>query len=201
MPNVKSIKKTMLEKDIPAEILTQIDWPKPKGNGPAEVQALIEQMDILLTHKQNLSIMSEQGCGKTGKFYENSLLFGSIYADKTIEERIELLTDTKVHPNVPCRINDDGTLSVYWEIGEDNNYWCVCASYKRLKKDQPQLGNVSKTYCACCGGHIRHHYQIMLGVGLKLIEVVSSPISSYGEKRCEFLFEIVAPKPKVEFKL
>ena len=73
MPDVKSIKKTMQEKGIPTEIMAQINFPASKGNGPAEVLLLIEQMDNLFTKEQNLSVMSEQGCHKTGKFNESSL--------------------------------------------------------------------------------------------------------------------------------
>ena len=181
----------MHEKSIPAEIMAQINFPKPQGNQPAEILALIGQMDNLLTQEQCLSVMEEQGCYKTGKANEISLSFGRSHAGKSIEERIPLLDDTTVHPtNVPCRVNDDGTLSVYWEIGQQGIYQCKCAGYKKLKNDHPQIGNIPKIFCGCCGGHIRHHFQNILGVTLKLKEIVSSPISSNGEKRCEFLYEI-----------
>ena len=191
MPNVKSIQKTMREKSIPAEIMDQIDFPKPQGNQPAEVLSLIGQMDDLLTEGQRLDVMQEQGCFKTGHGHAMNLAFARAHAGKSIEERIALLNDAVVNPHVPCRLNDDGTLSLYWEIGEAGNYQCVCACYKRLKKEQPGISDISKTYCGCCGGHIRHHYQNILGVQLRLKEVVSSPISSNGQKRCAFLFDIV----------
>ena len=191
MPNVQHIKKTMQDIGIPAEVMARIDFPRSQGNQPMEVLALISQMDELLTEEQCLSIMEEQGCGKAGKGNEASLSFGRSHSGKSVEERIDLLDGVTVHPNVPRRLNEDGTLSVFWEIGEKDHYQCVCYGYKRLLKDQPQTGNVPKTYCGCCGGHIRHHYQNILGVKLRLKEVVSSPISSGGKKRCEFLFEIV----------
>ena len=192
IPEVKSIKKTMFKKGIPAEIMAQIDFSELQGNQLKEVLALIEQIDNLLTHEDCLSIMEEQGCYKTGEAHEMNLLFGRSHAGKSIEERISLLDDKTVHPNVPCHVNDDGTLSVFWEIGQKGNYQCVCSCYTQLKKEQPNMGNISKTYCGCCGGHIRHHYQNILGVKLRLKEIVSSPIISNGEKRCEFLFEILS---------
>lgn len=191
MPEVKKIKNTMIKKGIPAEIMAQIDFSELQGNQLMEVLALIEQMDHLLTQEECLSIMEEQGCNKTGAAQKMNLLFGHSHADKSIEERISLLDDKTVHPNVPCRVNDDGTLSIFWEIGKEGNYQCVCSYYAKLKSEQPNIGNISKTYCGCCGGHIRHHYQNILGVKLKLKEIVSSPISSSGVKRCEFLFEIL----------
>jgi hypothetical protein len=191
MPDVKSIKKTMFKKGIQDEILTQIDFSKLEGNQPKEVLALIGQMDHLLTQEECISIMEEQGCNKTGKAHKMNLSFGRTHSGKSIEERIKLLDDKTVHPNVPCHVNDDGTLSVFWEIGEEGNYQCVCSCYSKLKKEQPHIGNISKTFCGCCGGHIRHHYQNILGVKLRLKEIVSSPINSNSEKRCEFLFEIL----------
>lgn len=191
VPVVKSIRKTMFEKGIQTEKMAQIDFSELQGNQPKDVLALIGQMDDLLTQEECLSIMEEQGCNKTGKANELNRLFGRTHAGKSIEERIPLLDDKTVHPNVPCRVNGDGTLSVFWEIGQEGNYQCVCSYYNKLKKEQPNMGNISKTYCGCCGGHIRHHYQNILGAKLRLKEVVSSPISSNGEKRCEFLFEIL----------
>jgi hypothetical protein len=191
MPEVKSIIKTMSEKGIPVRIMAQINYSDKQENEPKEVLALINQMDNLLTQEERLSIMEEQGCYKTGEAHEMNLLFGRTHADKSVEERIPLLNDKVVHPNVPCHVNDDGTLSIFWEIGKEGNYQCACSFYAQLKKEQPHTGNISKTYCGCCGGHIRHHYQNILGVKLRLKEIVSSPISSNGEKRCEFLFEIL----------
>lgn len=50
---------------------------------------------------------------------------------------------------------------------------------------------VSRNYCVCCAGHFKHHYEIMLGVKLKTIEIVSSPLDSNGENPCVIKFAIV----------
>lgn len=60
----------------------------------------------------------------------------------------------------------------------EEKYACGCSNFRRLKRDYP----VSKTYCCCCGGHFKYHYEIMLGVKLELIEVVSSPLDSDGKE-------------------
>ena len=54
----------------------------------------------------------------------------------------------------------------------------------------PKAKSIRKTMSEK-GGHIRHHYQNILGVKLRLKEIVSSPISSNNKKRCEFLFDIL----------
>jgi len=144
-------------------------------------------MDKLLTKEQCLSIMEEQGCCKTGKNDAANRAFGEKHAGKSIKEKVSLYAEADIPYRVPCRLNDDGTLSVFWGMGKDGAYKCVCTGIKKL----PQPAKVSRTYCGCCGGHVRHAYQNALGVKLRLKEIVSSAASSGGEERCEFLFEIV----------
>ena len=192
MPHIQAIKKAMFDQKMPKEIIEQFTFSQTEENIVEEVVSLLNQMDKLLTEEQRLSIMEEDGCYKTGQADEMNASFGRIHEGKTVEERIALFNDENVHPNVPCHVNADGTLTVFWEIGEKGFYHCVCAQFNKLKENQPQTKNITKTFCGCCGGHIRHHYQNILGVKLKLIEIVSSPISSNGEKRCEFLFEIMS---------
>jgi hypothetical protein len=57
---------------------------------------------------------------------------------------------------------------------------------KKLK----QPFSISPTYCGCCAGHFRYHYQNMLGVAVKLKDIISSPLNTNGDKPCRFLFEI-----------
>ncbi|WP_312106083.1 hypothetical protein [Lachnoclostridium sp.] len=64
---------------------------------------------------------------------------------------------------------------------------CACSNFNKLKRDYP----VSKTYCFCCGGHFKYHYEIMLGVNLRVKEVVTSPLDSNGMNSCVFTFDIV----------
>ena len=192
MPSVKSIKKTMQEKAIPADTLSQFNFPKSQGNQPLEVISLIDQMDNLLTQEQRVTIMEEQGCHKTGHLDRINKQFAETHKGKSLEDRILLLRNSNVEPNVPCHLNDDGTISIYWGIGEKDNYQCVCKCIRRLKKEQPEIQDISKTFCGCCGGHIKYHYSNVLGVKLKLKEIVSSPLSSNGKNHCEFLFDIAA---------
>ena len=50
--------------------------------------------------------------------------------------------------------------------------------------------SVSQNFCFCCTGHFKHHYEIMLGVKLKTLEIVSSPLDSNGKNPCVIKFEI-----------
>lgn len=187
MPNQEKIIQAIRKQGIPEEIMAQFDFPDLKDSYIKQRIAIINQMDKLLSPEQCLSVMEEQGCCITGKPAAAHRAFGRKYADKTVEERIELFDELDTQHKPPCRLNNDGTLSVFWGFEQDGKYKCVCGNIKKL----PQPVNVSRTYCGCCGGHVRHNLQKSLGVNLKLKEIVSSPISSNEEKRCEFTFEIL----------
>ena len=191
MPNAQQMRETMIQKGIPEEIMAQFVFPEP--NCPVEdTIGLIGQMDRLLTKEQCMSIMEEEGCTKTGEPDRKHRAFGRRYKRKTVEERIALMKrKLRTDHKAPCHINPDGTLSVYWGFGrEEGRYDCVCGQIMEL----PEHIEVSRTYCGCCAGHIRHHYQNSLGVTLRLKDIVSSPLDSDGKNRCEILFEILGEK-------
>jgi len=186
MPNLmKTIKQTMIKKGIPEETIAKFDFREADAKTD-EILALIGQMDKLLSKEQCLSIMQEQGCCTTGKPAAAHRDFGRKYKDKTLHEKINLLHELETPHNPPCRLNPDGTLSVYWSFSQEGRYGCVCGFIKKLA----QPVKISPTFCGCCGGHARKNLQKSLGVKLRLKEVVSSAASSGGKKSCEFLYEI-----------
>ena len=187
MPNLlKQIPETMRKKGIPEETIALFDINET--GGAEAVMELINQMDELLTEEQRLAIMQEQGCCKTGKPAAPHIAFGKEHAGKPLAEKVELLNAADIAHKAPSRLNDDGTLSVSWGAENLKNKSCPCGFIRKLPDDYI----VPKTFCGCCGGHIRANYQRSLGVKLRLKEIVSSSSSSGGKKRCEFLFEVVS---------
>jgi hypothetical protein len=95
------------------------------------------------------------------------------------------------------QLNDDGTFTItmsgYQNGVHTGKTTCSCGLVKKLK----QPFSVSSTYCGCCAGHFRYHYQNMLGVAVRLKDVISSPLNTNGEKPCRFLFEI-EKKPTID---
>ena len=181
--NILKIKKTMLDKGIPMEVMERFVFPDTEDETPEEKIAFVNQMDNLLTKGQILSVMEEQGCNKD----EHPEIWLKL-KDKPIEERIKILNAMSVNEYARSRINDDGTLSIFWNNYKENGkYLCVCSIINKLSKPT----TVSLTYCGCCSGHVKYHFENSLGVKLRLKETVSSPISSNGEKHCEHLFEII----------
>lgn len=181
--NICEIKKTMLDKGIPAEVMARFVFPETKDETPEDKVSFAKQMDRLLTKDQILSVMAEQGCSKNEPTVEMMQKLNG----KTLQERIEVLNAINKSEAPQYRINDDGTLSILWDFEENGEYICVCPIIGKLSKPLA----VSLTYCGCCSGHIKYHSENFLGVKLRLMETVSSPISSGGKKYCEHLFEIV----------
>ena len=185
MPDlIKQIPVTMRKLGIPEKTISR--FKIPQTHSPENVMALINQMDELLTKDQCISIMQEQGCCKTGKPAAPHRAFGIEHRDKTLAQKVELLNKAKIPHKAPCHLNSDCTLSVYWGSEDLRTKNCPCGIIKKL----PDSAEVPKTFCGCCGGHIKSNYQKSLGVKLRLKEIVSSSSSSGGKKRCEFLYEV-----------
>lgn len=186
MPNLmKTIKQTMIEQGIAVETIEKFAFHKTDCRSE-DVMTLIRQMDCLLSKEQCLSIMQEQGCCKTGIGPSAHRKFGQENRGKTLQEKVTLLNEVQMPHKAPCHLNEDGTLSVYWGVEDLKKKSCPCGFIKKL----PDNYEVPRTFCGCCGGHIRNNYQKSLGVKLRLLEIVSSSSSSGGKKRCEFLFEV-----------
>ena len=180
--NIFHVKQTMLDKGIPAEIIKQFVFPETADETPEVKIAFVNQMDKLLTKEQILIVMEEQGCNKD----EHPEILLKL-KNKPLKERIEILNAMSINEYPRGRLNDDGTLSIFWHFEENGKYKCVCSIINKLQEPQA----VSLTFCGCCSGHVKYHSENSLGVKLRLIETVSSPISSNGEKHCEHLFEIL----------
>jgi hypothetical protein len=190
MPSINQMKKTMVKQKIPMEIISKFDNLESNGNKYDDIITFVNQMDILLSKEQCLSVMEEQGCHKHESVVAPFRQFGIENANKTIEEKIKLLDKLESVHKPPCCLNQDGTLSIYWGHEQNGNYKCVCSIIPKLTGNK----NITITYCGCCGGHVRNTFQYALGVKLKLKNIVSSPINSNGKDNCKFIFEIIQKK-------
>lgn len=115
-----------------------------------------------------------------------SKAFAKENAHLSIDEKLEKI---KSVPNMgePLR-NEDGTITVKAvNYSDGEKYLCACSNFNGLKYDY----SVYKNYCFCCAGHFKHHYEIMLGVKLKTLEIESSPLESNGKNPCVIKFAIL----------
>ena len=185
MPNVKNIVKTMKKQKIKQEIISQFE--NPAVNIESTIK-FINKMEKLLTQEQCLSVMEEQGCSKTETITKPFWDFNQKHADKSLEEKIKLLSASGINHTIKYKINPDRTLSMFWGFKDNNGkYRCVCRKHKLI----PDKTKIPLTYCGCCAGHVRYTHQIALGVSLHLKKIVSAPINSAGKNQCEFLFEVI----------
>jgi len=178
---IEEVRQTMLAQQIPTDVLVQFDFSVT--NTPEAQIAFAAQMDRLLTKAQINAVMEEQGCNKN----EPSEALMQKLNGKTIVKRLEVLNAMDMSESPRGRINADGTLSIFWHFEDKGKYFCVCPVIGELAEP----ADVSLTYCGCCSGHAKYHFEHQLGIKLRLKETVSSPLSSNGEKYCEHLFTIL----------
>ena len=132
------------------------------------------------------NIFEWNACCKGGVREKMSKAFAKENAHLSIAEKLEKI---KSVPNMgePLR-NEDGTITVKAvNYSDGEKYLCACSNFNGLKYDY----SVSKNYCFCCAGHFKHHYEIMLGVKMKTLEIESSPLESNGKNPCVIKFAIL----------
>ncbi len=158
--------------------------------GTGDLVEVIERMEKLLEPDTTYQILDNSCCdGKTDSFME--------IAGETLQEKIDKIPClTDFHAGWNVKMNDDNTLTAGWILKNNNGFYCVCSATVNRKKVRVRdlthgERTMPLTYCLCCAGHCRRHLEKLLGVKLKTIEVVSSPINSMGQKPCEFIFDII----------
>ena len=223
MPNISAIAKTMKMKklNMPRHMLDELgfghaDFPQSGGDTRQEFDMLVKLND-LLSLEQKYAIMERQGCHKSGKMDKESKDFGNKYADKSLAEKLQILSagnnapcmnddGTKCYAlptdkDAPC-VNDDGTISyaVMCYIHGDESVLDSCHCLRRnyqeeflsFAKEHPdKVLSFVQFFCGCCAGHQKHHLQNRLGVNLNLKSInISSVNTDKGQKRV-FVYEIV----------
>lgn len=72
----------------------------------------------------------------------------------------------------------------FWYARPAEGYRCSCLHY--YPKTQP----MTKTWCMCCGGHIKHHFETALGVKAE-VSIVDTILTTCGERPCLFAFTVL----------
>ncbi len=139
------------------------------------------------------ALLDDTGCCKAGTAREKaSKVFAKAHTGQSLEQRLPYIKDVP-HMGEPS-LTEDGKLKILAvQYQRDGKYRCACPSINTGKKQETA---VPRSYCQCCAGHFRFHYQILLGRQLKLESVLSSPLDTDGREPCGFLFTIL---PQQEF--
>lgn len=135
----------------------------------------VNTMDKLLDHNLKQKIREDCACCLGGKRAALCRTVNKDYA--AVEERIKAINDTHFVFGNEIKIIAPGKYEVSFFDKTLSEKKCVCI--KELDTAMPI------TYCMCCGGHVKHHLQTVLGVPLK-VEVASSALSSKGKENCVF---------------
>jgi hypothetical protein len=158
------------------------DGAKKETRAAFFMQAM-QRMDALLDDETRQAVRDACACSKGGWRLKAVQKLTGETAGKSLEEKLQALWQIK-YIGKPV-LNADGTITA--GIGDEGGFECPCPVFNGLDLKEP----VSKTYCYCCAGHFRFHYQIALGKKLVTQTVLSSILESGGEKPCRFVYAVV----------
>jgi hypothetical protein len=181
-----ALQELQVDDNVTAEIFAgyeNINDASKKELRAAFFMRAMQLMDARLDEQPRAEIRDACACSKGGWRLKAVQKMAGETAGKSLEEKLQALWQIKYMGN-PV-LNADGTITA--EIGDEGGFECPCPVFNGLGLKEP----VSKTYCYCCAGHFRFHYQIALGRKLATQTVLSSSLESGGEKPCRFVYTIV----------
>lgn len=193
MPSPEKFKKSLEKFGIGEKVISQINEgyedtvdKTPKKTRAAYFKRAVDIMTEQVDSQKLQDIFEWNACCKGGAREKASKAFAKEKEHLSIDEKLEKI---KGVPNMgePLR-NEDGTITVKAvSCSDGEKYLCACSNFSGLKYDY----SVSKNYCFCCAGHFKYHYEIMLGLKLKTLEIESSPLESNGKYPCVIKFAIL----------
>lgn len=154
----------------------------PKGERAAFFIQAVQRMETQLGEQGSRAVRDACACSKGGWRLKAVQKIARQMAGKSLEDRLAALGEV-THMGKPTR-NIDGSITA--RIGEKGGFECPCPVFQGAGIKEP----VSITYCYCCAGHFRFHYQIALGVPLRTRQVESSALASGSTEPCRFIYEI-----------
>lgn len=145
-------------------------------------------MNEKLPPEQVQEIIEANACCKSGARERASKAFAKEYTNLKLEEKLSIISQKPELYMGQAHLDESGDIIVTGAgIHNGIKFECVCPTISKVKRDYA----IPREYCYCCGGHFKYHYEIMLGVKLKLAEIVSSPHDTDGEMPCVFRYEIL----------
>ena len=192
MPSPETFRESLVRFGIPAEEIARIDrgyetvtGKSTKSKRAAFFTHAVEMLEQSSQPAIVRELMEWNACCKSGAREKASKQFARDNLALSLQEKLEKIS-TVPYMGKPV-LESDGTLTLHavsWLDGD--SYRCACSQFSGLKRTQP----VGKSYCLCCAGHFKYHYEIMLGARLQTLEVVSSPLESLGKKPCVIRYAI-----------
>jgi len=185
--NIEDLNQSLKKHKIKAELRKKIMkfGEQIKKTSKKETKAewfcnAMNVMDELLDEETKLKVREDCACLLEGKRCNLCKAVKKEY--KTTEERIQAINSPHIVFGHEIKIIGPGKYEVlFHDEAVQGKQICDCLQVAMDKK-------MSKTYCYCCGKHVKHHLETLLGKELN-VEVVTSALSSMGEKSCRFVLE------------
>lgn len=194
MPCPEKFMETLNEFSIDEALVTRINegYEELVSSSPKKSKAayfkratdiLMENADAEVVHE----IYERNACCKGGSREKTSKAFAKKYADLDYVERIRHVDEV---PNMGTAVLENENVICVHAVNYvvSGKFACACSNFNKSDYHDKVL----KDYCYCCAGHFLHHYQIMLGIQLKTLEIVSSPLDSGGAESCVIRFSILS---------
>lgn len=195
MPSPEKFRETLDEFEVKKEIIDEMccGFGKLSSKTSKKIKSsffrqALEVMNEKLPSETVQEILEANACCKSGARLKNSKEFARIHANFSILDRLKLISARPYLNMGSAELDENGYLVVHavaYHPGE--RFECACPTVSKIKCDAP----IPREYCYCCGGHFKFHYEIMLEAKLKLVEIVSSPHDTDGEKPCAFRYEFI----------
>jgi hypothetical protein len=174
----KSLKKNGIDDNIREKIMESGELIKKTAKPEAKAEWCFNAMNIMdevLDDETKQIVREDCACYLGGKREKLCKDVNKKYL--TIEERIKAINETHYVFGNEIKITGKRKYEVTFFDESIPEKKCVCL--KCLNKKW------SKTWCLCCGGHVKHHLETVLGKKVK-VKVISSALSSMGKKNCHF---------------
>jgi hypothetical protein len=194
MAKPETLKRVLAEQNIDKNIVNRINngYEKVTDKSPKKKKAeylfhAVNEMEILLDKCTCKKIMESCACAAKDSGLEKIV---KQFAKKTnglsVKEKINKLSEIN-HMGDPV-LRKDGTVLVTLGSKKNENgiYKCSCPQISGVEMVMPK----TCTYCLCCAGFFRFHYENVLGKKIH-VDLKSSPIESMGKKQCSFLITII----------
>jgi hypothetical protein len=137
------------------------------------------RMNRLLSLKTRKTVREACACRMTGRPLKLSQAIGS--KNQSLEDRIKAANKAISVYGGCVRMQENGEVLMRFAPEGLDHYRCPCLP----GADKP----LPVTYCFCCGGHVKYHLQISLGLELDYT-IRSTALSSSGKLPCTFSLRI-----------
>ncbi len=163
------------------------DKAHPKQDNANYMAAALRLCESELPDEVLSAVMFDRACCKGGFRLKNARQFARIHKAATLPDKLRDLAQVR-YMGQPF-INEQGDIQTN-AVGSPAGVRMICPCWQ-LGGATPVDAPMPLSYCRCCGGHFQFHYQIALGLKLRLKQVVSSMLNSEGRLPCVFIYGIL----------